>query len=382
MDFSYSELQKMLAASARDFLEVNCTPKYVREMTLDEKGYTPEMWRQMAEMGWMGLIIPDAHGGAGGKFLDLAILLQEMGRVCLPGPFFSTVVLGGLSLIQAAGEEQKRELLPRLAEGRLILTLALSEAGGRYGADAIQLRANQSGGEFVLSGTKLFVPDAHVSDYLVCAARTENSEPSVNGVTLFLVDVRSAGLTTNLLKTISGDKQCEVVFEDVNVPQSNVLGSLNGGWPILEKILDLATIARCSEMAGGARRLFEITVEYAKQRKAFGRAIGSFQAIQHYCANMLVKLDGVSLMVNNAAWRLSEGLPAAREASMTKALANESFGEIAALCLQIHGAVGFTDDHDLSLYFKRAKAGEISLGSTGYHLKRVSSLYSRLKSDN
>ena len=371
MDFTLTELQEMLRTSARDFLKTNCPKKLVREMAKDEKGYTTELWRQMGEMGWMGLIIPEEYGGAGGSFLDLVVLLEEMGRACLPGPFFSTVVLGGLTILEAGNTEQKKELLPKLAEGRLLLTLAITEESAKYTADGIQIRAKQSGNEFVIQGTKLFVPDAHVSDYIICAARTKETGIPEDGITLFMVDTQNPGVICNMLNTIAGDKQCEVIFDNVKVSTRNILGNIHEGWNVLNKVLEKATVAQCAEMAGGAKQILEITVDYAKQRKAFGHPIGSFQAIQHYCANMLVEADGSSLMVNNAAWRLSEGLPATQEVSMTKILTNEFFRHIAALCLQIHGAIGFTEDHDVPLYFKRAKAWEISLGNTSYHLNKL-----------
>ncbi len=371
MDFTLTELQKMLQTSARDFLKANCPGSFVRAMAADEKGYTAELWQQMGEMGWLGLVVPEQYGGAGASFLDLIVLLEEMGRVCLPGPFFSTAVLGGLTLIEAGSDSQKQELLPRLAEGKLRLTLALTEANALYSPEGVHLKASREGADFVLRGTKLFVPDANVADFLICAARTRETGNPRDGISLFWVDAKSPGLTVNLLKTIAGDKQCEVIFEDVKVPAGSVIGKVHEAWPVLERVLDKATLARCAEMAGGARQIVETTVEYAKQRKAFGHPIGSFQAIQHYCANMIVKVDGLALLTHNAAWRVDAGLPAARAAAMTKALANEFFREISALCIQVHGAIGFTEDHDAPLYYKRAKAAEISFGSTNFHLGRI-----------
>ena len=343
-------------------------------MANNENGYTAELWQQMGEMGWMGLIVPEKFGGAGGSFLDLVVLLEEMGRACLPGPFFSTVLLGGLSILEAGSEGQKEDLLPKLSEGRLILTLALTEASATYNASGIHTLAIQKGGEFIIRGTKLFVPDAHISDYLICAARTKDAELPEDGITLFLVDSKSTGIGFNLLKTIAGDKQCEVILDNVKVPAANILGSLNEGWIAIEKILEKAIVARCAEMVGGARQLLEITLDYAKQRKAFGHAIGSFQAIQHYFANMLVEIEGGSLVVTEAAWQLSEGLSAIQQVHMAKALVNESFRRAASLCLEIYGAISFTEDHDVSLYFKRAKGWEIDLGNTHFHLDKLARL--------
>ncbi len=371
MDFSLTEEQEMLRKSARDFLAIACPKSLVREMARDEKGYTPQLWQKMGEMGWMGLIIPEKYGGAGANFFDLVVLLEEMGRACLPGPFFSTVVLGGLTVLEAGNEEQKKEILPKLAEGKLRLTLALTEPSAVYTADGIQTKAIQKDKEFLVQGTKLFVPDAHISDYLVCVARTKESKIPEDGITLFLIDPNSPGVSCTLLKTIAGDKQCEIIFDNVSVPNENILGRLNEGWLILYKILEKAVVAQCAEMVGGAKQVLEMTVEYAKQRMAFGQHIGSFQAIQHYCANMLVDVDGCSLVIYNAAWRLSRDLPSTREVSMAKALINERFKRIAALGIQIHGAIGITEDHDLPLYFKRAKAWEINLGNTTFHLEKI-----------
>ncbi len=370
MDFSLTELQEMLRTSARDFLKTNCPKSLVRAMAKDDNGYTTELWQQMGEMGWMGLIIPEKYGGAEGSFLDLTILLEEMGRACLPGPFFSTVVLGGLSIIEAGSEEQKKDFLPKLAEGKLLLTLALIEENAKYSADGIRMKAIPKDNNFILQGTKLFVPDAHVSDYLICATRTKDGGAAEDGITLFLVDSSTQGLKHQLLTTIAGDKQFEVFFDNVKVSASNMLGRLNEGWPLLEKILEKATIARCAEMVGGSRQLLDITLDYAKQRKTFGHPIGSFQIIQHYFANMLVEIDGSALVVNNTAWRLSEGLPATQEVSIAKALVNESTRHTAALCMQINGAIGFTEDHDVSLYYKHAKGWEIDMGNTHFHLDK------------
>jgi alkylation response protein AidB-like acyl-CoA dehydrogenase len=371
MDFDLTEGQEMLRETARDFLTTACPKSLVREMAEDETGHPVQLWQKMGEMGWMGMIIPEEYGGAGAGLLDFVVLLEEMGRACLPGPFFSTVVLGGLTILEAGSEEQKQELLPKLAEGELLLTLALTEPSATYAAEGIQTKATRTDEGFLIQGTKLFVPDAHVSDYLICAARTKQTEIPEDGITLFLIDPNSPGVSSTLLKTIAGDKQCEVIFDDVKVPSRSILGNLNEGWPILDRVLQKATVAQCAEMAGGARQVLDMTVEYAKERMAFGHPIGSFQAIQHYCADMLVDVDGCALLTYSAAWRLGEGLPAAKEVSMAKSLTNEKFKRIAALAIQIHGAIGFTEEHDLPLYFKRAKAWEINLGNTGFHLEKL-----------
>jgi alkylation response protein AidB-like acyl-CoA dehydrogenase len=371
MEFDLTDGQEMLRDTARDFLATACPASLVREMAEDEEGHPHQLWQRMAEMGWMGMVVPEEYGGAGASFLDFVVLLEEMGRVCLPGPFFSAVVLGGLTILEAGSEEQKEELLPPLAEGRLLLTLALTEPSATYAAEGIHTQATRTDEGFSIQGTKLFVPDAHVSDSIICAARTRETAVPEEGITLFLVDPHSPGVRCTLLKTIAGDKQCEVTFEDVHVPRGSVLGNLHEGWLVLDRVLEKAVVARCAQMVGAARRVLEMTVEYAKERTAFGHPIGSFQAIQHYCANMLVDVDGCALLTYYTAWRLSEGLEALREVAMAKSLLNERFKRVAALGVQIHGAIGFTEEHDLPLYFKRAKAWEISLGDTSFHLDRI-----------
>lgn len=374
MDFTLSEMQEMLRTSARDFLKTNCPTKFVREMASDQKGFTDDLWKQMGEMGWMGLAVSEDFGGAGGSFLDLVILLEEMGRYCLPGPFFATVVLGGTLLSEAGNKEQKNTLLPKLAEGKLFLTLALLEDSGIISAADIKTTAEKQGDNFVLHGTKLFVADAHVADYIICAARTSEKGRPEEGVTLFLVDAKNKGIGTSQLNTLIGDKQCEVVFDNVVVPADNIIGSLNEGWQYINKVMENATIGRCAEMVGASRQLLDITLDYVKQRKAFGHPVGSFQAIQHYMANSIVDTDGCSLVVYNAAWRLSECLPAEMEVATAKSLVNEGFKRVASLCFQSHGAIGFTDDHDVPLYYKRAKAWEMTLGSTRFHRNKIGEL--------
>ena len=368
MDLGLTETQQMLKNSAREFLEAECPDTFVRAMEEEERGYTPELWRKLVEQGWLGLIFPEEHGGVGMSFLDLSILLEEMGRVLLPGPFFSTVVLGGMTILEAGSEAQKQEFLPRIAEGQIIVTLALTEPSARWDATGVQTTATARGDAYVISGTKLFVPNAHASDYLIVAARTGDGEQDV---TLFMVPSGSEGVRHTLLKTIASDRQSEVVFEDVVVPAASALGEVNGGWPAIEKVLDFAAVGKCAEMSGGGQQVLDMTVEYAKQRVQFGRPIGSFQAIQHHCANMATDVEGSRYITYQAAWRLSEGLPAWREVAMAKAWVSEAYRRVCALGHQCHGAIGFTKEHNMQLYSRRAKAAELAFGDSDHHLEAV-----------
>lgn len=373
MDFSLTEEQGMLQKMARNFLTTECPKSLVRDMVEDERGYPPELWRKMAELGWMGLVIPEEYGGSGGSFLDLAIIEEEMGRALLPGPFFSTVVLGGLTILEAANDKQKRELLPRLAEGNLFLTLALIEPSDKYSADRIQVRAVAEGNGFNIQGTKLFVPDAHIANYLICVARTKDIGEPEDGITLFLVDSGSLGISCAPLKTIAGDKQYEVIFDNVKVSSDNILGEVDKGWYSIGKVLEKAAVARCAEMVGGMRQVLEMTVDYAKDRVAFGHPIGSYQAIAFPCADMLTNVEAGTFITYEAAWHISQGLPVMREAAIAKAWLSEKFRVATVAAHEIHGAVAFEDTHDLGLYFKHAKAWEISLGDAYFHLDKIGS---------
>jgi len=371
MELGFSEEQEMLRTSTRDFLTNECPKDLVRQMAEDEKGYTPELWRKMAELGWMGLAFPEEYDGMGMTFFDLIILLEEMGRSCLPGPFFSTVVLGGLTILDAGTEEQKKEFLSKIANGDLIITLALTEPSARYDPASITVKATPDGDDDVINGTKLFVPDANVADYLVCVTRTKDGASPEDGVTIFLVDAKSPGIATTLLKTIAGDKLCEMVFDNVKVPNKNMVGELDKGWPVMERILEKATVALCAQMVGGAEATLEMSVQYAKDRIQFGRPIGSFQAIQHHCANMVTDVDGSKYIMYEAAWKVGEGLPATMEVSMAKAWVTEAYQRVTLLGHQIHGGIGFTEEHDMPLYFKRAKAAEATFGDADWHREAV-----------
>ncbi len=371
MDLGFTEEQEMLRTSARDFLTNECPKDLVRQMAEDEKGYTPELWSKMAELGWMGLAFPEEYDGMGMTFFDLIILLEEMGRSCLPGPFFSTVVLGGLTLLDAGTEEQKKELLPKIANGDLIMTLALTEPSAGYDPASITVKATPDGDDYVINGTKLFVPDANVAELMVCVTRTKEGASPEEGVTLFLIDANSPGITTTLLKTIAGDKLCEVVFDNVRVPKKNIVGELDKGWPVMERIEKKATVALCAQMVGGAGATLEMSVNYAKERVQFGRPIGTFQAIQHHCANMVTDVDGSKYITYEAAWKVGEGLPATMEVSMAKAWVTEAYQRVTLLGHQIHGGIGFTEEHDMPLYFKRAKAAESTFGNADWHREVV-----------
>lgn len=374
MDFGFSEEQDMLRQAARDFLQENCPMTFVRQMMEDNHGYSPEMWKSMADLGWLGLAFPENYGGQGLGFVDLTVILEEMGAALLPSPFFSTVLLAGQTILMGGSEAQKQAYLPKIANGALIATLAMTEPSGRFDAEGItEVKATPSGDGFSISGTKLFVPDAHIADLLVVAARTKESGDKSFGISLFLVDGKAHGVTTTLLKTMDQTrKQCEIVFNNVAVKREQLLGTLDMGWPVLHKALSVATAALCAEMVGGAQRVLDISVNYAKERVQFGRPIGSFQAIKHKCSEMMLQVESAKSAAYYAAWAVDEDVPEAPLAiSMAKAYCSDAYRYTAGEGIQVHGGIGFTWEHDMHLYFKRAKYAEFTFGDATYHRELV-----------
>jgi alkylation response protein AidB-like acyl-CoA dehydrogenase len=367
MDLGLSEEQEMLKKSARDFLQKECPKRLIRQLDESDEGYSSELWRKMAELGWLGLVFPEEYGGSGRGFVDLAILLEEMGYNILPGPFFSTVVLGGLTILSSGSGEQKKQFLPKIARGEMILSFALTEPTAGYDAASIETEAIARNGEYVIKGTKLFVLNANVADYFLCVARTKEAEGAEEGITVFLVDARSPEIKCTLLKTLARDKQCEVVFDNVAVSEESIVGKRDQGWTVVRDILQKAAVAKCAEMVGGAQAALDMAVSYAKERVQFGRPIGSFQAIQHYCANMAMDVSGSRFVTYKAAWKVSENLPSALDAAIAKAWVSEAYGRVALSAHQIFGAIGFTMDHDIHLYYRQAKAAEIIFGGADFH---------------
>jgi alkylation response protein AidB-like acyl-CoA dehydrogenase len=376
MDISFNEDQKAIVDQAKRFLESECPSDCVREMYEDERGFSDGLWSKMAEMGWMGMRIPEAYSGVGLTMTDLCILLEEMGRVVLPGPFFSTVVLFAECLMAAGSESQKEAYLPKIASGALRGTLALLEPDGGPIPDYIRMEARPMGDNFILDGRKLFVLDAHVSDIMVVAART-NTDSDPDAITLFLVNTKDPGIIITPLTTMDGSrKQFEVRFENTTISKNSILGEVGNGRLSLSRVLNLARIGLSAENVGGAQKALEIAVDYAKMRVAFGQPIGSYQAIKHMCAQMLVEVEGARSLLHYAAWAQDEENQEAASlaASAIKSKSAEAYTKICADCIQIMGAIGYTWEHDAHLYYKRAKANEVALGDTIFHREKMARL--------
>jgi alkylation response protein AidB-like acyl-CoA dehydrogenase len=365
VDASPSEEQELLRQSARDFLARECPMSFVREMLDHPVGTTPAFWKQLAELGWTGLVVPEAYGGAGLGRLDLAMVLEATGAALAPGPFFSSVVLGAGTIARAGSDAQRRRWLPDLAAGEARATLALAEPGGGA-AGPVRMVARPDGDGVRLRGAKVFVPDGHAAERIVVAARRDTED---GPLVLAVVPGDARGLEARAMAwTDATRKVAALRLDDVAVPGDALLGEGDDAAPALDALLDEARAALCAEMAGLGQRVLDRSVAYARTREQFGRPIGSFQAIQHKCADMLLRVENMRSAAWYAAWALDEGEPDARAAAaMAQAYACEACPAVAGEGIQIHGGLGYTWEQDLHLYYKRAKADEVALGDASRH---------------
>lgn len=373
MDFSFDEGQELFKRSARKFFETYGGKSTVCELEASETGFSASLWKEMADLGWMGVLVPAEYGGLESGLLELAVLVEEMGRAAFPSPFLCNV--GGTSAILRAGSrEQKERYLPAVARGELILTTAAEEPSVNYDLRWISTRASDEGGQYSLEGTKSFVPYATVADLFVVAARTSGEPGEATGLTLFLVDRRSPGLTFSSLKTIGGDRQFEVRLAGVRVPRANVLGEVDGGLLTLAKMQKTLAALQCAEMVGCAQKELEMTADYVKVRRQFDRPIGSFQAVQHRAADMFIDVSGARLVTYKALWSLSEGMDAEREVSLAKYITSRTCQRVAFSAQHLHGGIGVTLDYDLHFYYRRAKAFELKSGTQAWHLRKLGAM--------
>jgi 3-oxocholest-4-en-26-oyl-CoA dehydrogenase beta subunit len=371
MNLDLTEEQQMLKKSARDFFDKEFPKTLVKKTEESPSGHNPELWKKMAELGWIGLVIPEEYGGSGFAFMDLIVLMEEIGRGCLTGPFFSTAVLSTLPILAAGSAELKKEFLPGIAKGENIFALALTEPSATYEASGIATKAVRDKGSYIINGTKLFIHDAHIADYLLCVVRTKMKSKPEEGISIFIVDAKSPGIKITPLQAIADDKQNEVIFENVVVPEKNLLGELNKGWPIVKRLLEQATVAKCAEMMGGADWVVEATVAYAKERVQYGRPIGSFGSIQHALAEMWTEVLIAKRLTYYAAGAVEQNVPCSYQVSVAKAKVNEAYKHSTRMGVQLHGAIGMTRDHDIGLYYRRSRQAALLFGDTDSCRERV-----------
>jgi alkylation response protein AidB-like acyl-CoA dehydrogenase len=370
MDFAFSDEQEEFRETLRRFFEEKSPSAEVRRLMETSEGYDPGVWKQMAEeLGLQGVHVPEAYGGQGFGFLELGIVLEEMGRVLFPSPFFATVCLATNAILNAGSEAQKQSLLPGIAAGETLATLALCEDSGRFDAAGISLEARPDGGGYRLDGHKSFVIDGHIADLLVVAARVAGSA-GTDGVTLLTVRSDDPGVMATPLETMDEvRKQARIEFSGA---RAELLGEEGGGWPPLSKTLDQAVIMLAAEMLGASQRCLEMAVEYAKVRMQFARPIGSFQAIKHKAADVLLEIE-LAKSAGYYSWWVADqdGEDLAEAASLAKSVCSDTFLLAAAESIQIHGGIGFTWEHDAHLYLKRARGSEILFGDATEHRARL-----------
>ncbi len=361
MNFAFSEEQEELRKVVRDFLNAKSDEAAVREQMETESGYDESVWSQMGEqMGLQGLIIPEEFGGSGYSYVELIVVLEEMGRRLLCAPYFSTVALAANTLMHCGDDSAKAEYLPGIASGETIATVAFTEANGRWDEAGITMEASGSGDSWTLTGEKMYVLDGATAHLVIVAARTGA------GVSLFAVDGDATGLTRESLSTMDQTrKQARLTFADT---PARLIGAEGSGWDTLSMTLDLAAVALAAEQVGGAQECLDMAVQYAKDRVQFGRPIGSFQAIKHKCADMLLEVESAKSAAYYAGWcasELNDELPSV--ASLAKSYCSEAYFHTTAENIQIHGGIGFTWEHPAHLYFKRAKSSELLFGDPTYH---------------
>jgi len=365
-----NEDEQLLQNNAREFFERECPVSVARDMEADPLGYAPDLWRKMAELGWLSFALPPAYGGDGAPLTQLGLLVEEIGRAVAPVPFLSTLA-PALTIAEAGTTAQCQDLLPRIGRGDLLVTWALSEHDPRLTPETIHTAAVRAGDAFLITGTKLFVENMPSADKVLVVCRTAPAAAQHHGITLFLVDRPTPGLAQTLVPTLAGDKQSTVELQQVRVPSRQVVGEVHQGWPLVERMLERTTALICAQIVGATRKAVEMAVEYAKWRVAFGRPIGAFQAIQHMCADMVTWVDGAQLLTYEALWTLDQGLPAGLAVATAKAFTNDRCQAALRHANQIHGGVAQIKEFDLNLWYRRAAAWAMRFGTSFEQRRRI-----------
>jgi alkylation response protein AidB-like acyl-CoA dehydrogenase len=371
MDFQFSEETTLIRNSAREFLKEKCPSDFVREMARDDTGFSKRMYKEMAELGWLGMLYDEAYGGSGniaGSFFDLFVILEEIGKVLLPSPFFTSAVMSGMIIDYAGDAKLKGDNLPEVIGGKKILTTALLNEKGKCDAEAPELKAMRNGNEgYALTGTRLLAPYAHVANgILVCANVLEDGGP-----TLFKIGAKADGLKQTALGTLTGEKTFALEFEGVPASAGDIIGGVGQGAACINAVLPKAMVLKCAEMLGGMEYIVDTTVGYVKERKQFGAPLGTLQVIHHYCADMTTLLETSRLLARQAAYLISKGMACDKEAAAAKAWLSDGYKKCTWTAQQLHGGIGFTEEYDIQLYYKHAKECELAFGDSRFQRSKV-----------
>lgn len=375
MDFSMTEIQEVFKSTAKKFFDEKCTTSALAEFEKSENQYSPSFYKELADLGFLGLVVPEEYGGIDGDLMDLSIIVEEAGKAMFSAPFISSLVTGVLPILNFGTKEQKKKLLPQIIEGQSIVTGALVESQAHYDLSYVKAQAIKNGDGYMLNGTKLFVKFAQSADYFLTLARTDSKEEgSKEGLSLFLVK-NDATIKKQALQSIGSDSLFEVEFQNLQLKKTDLLGIENEGWAAVDKINQLATALQCVEMAGLLRRALDLTSNYVKERTQFNRPIGSFQSVQHRLADIYTIVEGGQLAALQAVWRLNEGLSAEKEIAVAKAWLCKEGQKVLVGTHQLHGGMGIDMDYPLQFAFRRFKSMEVELGSAPIQLKKIASTF-------
>ena len=377
MHFDFTEEQKLFRDASRKFLEAECPPTFVRKMMDDEKAFDPAFWKKLTELGWTGMLVPEAYGGVEGTLTDMIVVAEEVGRSVMPGPLYATAVTGTALLVLAGNEDQKNHYLPKVAEGGHLLTLGVLEEEAALQSGSISTFAEGGQGKFTVNGEKRFVPDAHVAETIIVAARTSRRSAPGRGVSLFLVDAKSKGLHIEQMPSVDASRRiCRVILDNVVVEEGRLLGEIDEAWPHIERAAELTHVPVCCELVGLAEKALEMVVEYLKVRVQFDRPIGIFQALQHRCADLMVGVELGKSLAYYSCYATEKNLPDAPVAlAMAQAYCSDMAQHTMSDCVQLFGGIGFTWEHDLHLYKRRAISLALNMGTTEEHREKVAKAF-------
>ena len=371
MNFGFSEDQTMIRDSARDFVANESSMERIRKLRDSGEHFSEELYQKMAENGWLGAVIPEEYGGVGLGYVDLICILEEFGTGVMPEPVVSSQILGGNTLLHSGSEEQKQEWLPKIADGSVKFTLAAYEFDGRYDLNHVATTAANHDDGFVLNGTKDMVTDAKSAGKIIVSARTSGDTTGKGGITLFLVDAHANGLTRTDISTMDIPNYASITLKDVVVSKDDVIGPLDGALPTLVETIDRANVALAAELSGIMQETLRRTVEYTQERVQFDRLIGSFQAVKHKAANMYVDTESARFNMYFAAMAIDNDMPETQKAiSGAKALCAENALRVTKEGIQLHGGIGYTDEHDMHFFYKRAQAAATTFGDVAFHRER------------
>ncbi|HEY90594.1 MAG TPA: acyl-CoA dehydrogenase family protein [Dehalococcoidia bacterium] len=374
LDLNLTESEEMLKATALDFMKRDAPKEVIQRLQETDTGITGELWRRVVEMGWLGIIIPEQYGGTGNQLTSAGVLFEAIGTGPLPGPYFSSGILGSLIVLEAGTEEQKQQFLPDIAEGKKILTLALTEPDYSWDPGLIQTAAAAKNGDFILDGLKLFIMDAQAATHFIVVARTGKESDTAKGISLFLVDKESEGISVNRLPGFLTGRSFEVKFDSVKVPAAAMLGSKNMGWPLLQKSIEKAIPVLCAYKVGGSQAVFEMALEYSRIRVQFGIPIGRFQRVQDMIINMVTHLDAARWATYEALWKLDTQRPAAESIHLAKVLSSQAYWELCTIGHQVFSGVSYSKEHALSFHTRASRSLYNFLGEPTYHRQQITKL--------